>query len=392
MNLRLKFNTCITCISKHILDGTERISPNAKPPWRISELEILDRVKIFTLPTTPGVSVKEQWRDDHINFVTELEDNNDFLFIYSDRSLMEQGGRRRTGYSLVGYNKGEIVFKRSSTLGEHAEVYDMEMMGIQITMEETWNYINTESSLPKPHNVIFYADNTGTIDIIFDGKPGKGQAHSRAFRKTISKILNNNEDTRVMISWCPSHSGITGNKEADDRVKSGVRLTPPDPNHKTQSYVAGLCKREMQEVWRHRWTNMPNHPCSGFTLANNLPPSLCTTNRFRTLDHKTFSHLIQCRTGHTHIGDYYWQFVPSKTQNCACGTAIQTRFHVLKECRRNSKHRHCNICTPQAESTLRNPEAGSAYRLSPQSPVSKEARIKLWGITTHIQAKGSKFP
>ena len=52
----------------------------------------------------------------------------------------------------------------------------------------------------------------------------------------------------------------------------------------------------------------------------------------------------------------------------------------------------CNICTPQAELTPRNPEAGSAYRLSPQSPESKEARIKLWGITTHIQAKGSKFP
>ena len=60
-------------------------------------------------------------------------------------------------------------------------------------------------------------------------------------------------------------------------------------------------------------------------------------------------------------------------------------------------HKHpfpygCNVCTPQAESTPRNLEAGSAYRLSPQSPVSKEAQNKLWGITTHIQAKGSKFP
>ena len=52
----------------------------------------------------------------------------------------------------------------------------------------------------------------------------------------------------------------------------------------------------------------------------------------------------------------------------------------------------CNVCAPQAESTPRNLEAGSAYRLSPQSPVSKEARIRLWGLTTHIQAKGSKFP
>ena len=33
-----------------------------------------------------------------------------------------------------------------------------------------------------------------------------------------------------------------------------------------------------------------------------------------------------------------------------------------------------------------------AYRLSPQSLVSKDAQVKLWGVTTHIQAKGNKFP
>ena len=142
------------------------------------------------------------------------------------------------------------------------------------------------------------------------------------------------------ISWCPSHSGLTRNEEADDRAKLGARLTPPDPNHKTQSYVAGLHKREMQEAWRHRWMNTPNHPCSGFTLANNLPLSLHTTERFQTLDHQTFSCLIQCRTGHAHISDYYWWFIPSETQNCTSSATIQTKFHVLKECRRNSKHRH----------------------------------------------------
>ena len=54
--------------------------------------------------------------------------------------------------------------------------------------------------------------------------------------------------------------------------------------------------------------------------------------------------------------------------------------------------RKCNVRTPQVELTPRNLEVGSAYRLSPQSLVSKEARNKLWGITTHIQAMGSKFP
>ena len=38
------------------------------------------------------------------------------------------------------------------------------------------------------------------------------------------------------------------------------------------------------------------------------------------------------------------------------------------------------------------PTVEASLTLSPQSLVSKEAQIKLWGITTHIQAKGSMFP
>ncbi len=63
-----------------------------------------------------------------------------------------------------------------------------------------------------------------------------------------------------MISWCPSHSGITRNDTADILAKSGALLTPPDLKHKTQAYVAGLRKREILEEWRHHWTNTPNHP------------------------------------------------------------------------------------------------------------------------------------
>ena len=69
-----------------------------------------------------------------------------------------------------------------------------------------------------------------------------------------------------------------------------------------------------------------------------------------------------------------------------CTKGISTNYNM-----KPGEHQ-CNICTPQTKMTLRNLEAGSAYRLSPQSLVSKEAQVKLWGITTHIQAKGNKFP
>ena len=56
--------------------------------------------------------------------------------------------------------------------------------------EETRKYLSAEPLSPKPSNIIFYADNVGMINRIFDGAPGKAQAQSRTFQKTIRKILN----------------------------------------------------------------------------------------------------------------------------------------------------------------------------------------------------------
>src|SRR5258708_37247602 len=46
---------------------------------------------------------------------------------------------------------------------------------------------------------------------------------------------------------------------------------------------------------------------------------------------KAFSRLTRCRTGHTHIGEYYPWFVRSKTLSALCPLA--KKLHV-QECRR----------------------------------------------------------
>ena len=56
--------------------------------------------------------------------------------------------------------------------------------------EETRKYLSAEPLSPKPSNIIFYTDNMGVINRIFNGALGKAQDHSRTFQKTIGKILN----------------------------------------------------------------------------------------------------------------------------------------------------------------------------------------------------------
>ena len=79
---------------------------------------------------------------------------------------------------------------------------------------------------------------------------------------------------------------------------------------------------------------------SQFHIADRIPPSTKPTERMRTLDRLTFSRIIQCRTGHAHIGEYYQRFVPSEDKNCQCRNTLQTREHVLFHCKAHKKHRH----------------------------------------------------
>ncbi len=63
------------------------------------------------------------------------------------------------------------------------------------------------------------------------------------------------------------------------------------------------------------------------------------TKRFKDLNRKTFSRLIQLRTGHAHIGEHYRRFVRTEDPTCVCGRETQTRQHVLKECPRHLNQR-----------------------------------------------------
>ena len=131
-------------------------------------------------------------------------------------------------------------------------------------------------------------------------------------------------------------TGIIGNEEADKLAKSASLQNPTNPNYKTQAYMGTLHKRELLEEWRFRWMNTLNPPQSGFHLANRIPLTLKTTERFNQTDCQTFSRLVQCQTGHVHIGEYYKKFILTKSTGCTCGTTVQTHKHVIKQCKNHT--------------------------------------------------------
>ena len=165
-------------ISKRMLDNTECMRPHPEPPWRITKIDIPERVQLFLPDNTPGKSAKEEWANNHTEFMAEVEDNLSYLLIYSDGSLSEKDGRRHTGFGVVGCNKGQEVFWASRALGKQVEVFNTEMAGLCTTVEEARKYMTDPQYKQKSDKIIFYADNATAIAKIFEGTQGKAQRHS----------------------------------------------------------------------------------------------------------------------------------------------------------------------------------------------------------------------
>jgi hypothetical protein len=49
--------------------------------------------------------------------------------------------------------------------------------------------------------------------------------------------------------------------------------------------------------------------------------------------------LIQCLTGHAHIGSYYDYMSIDEPTSCPCGEILQTRIHLILECPRFNNQR-----------------------------------------------------
>ncbi|KAG1884001.1 hypothetical protein F4604DRAFT_1574888, partial [Suillus subluteus] len=55
---------------------------------------------------------------------------------------------------------------------------------------------------------------------------------------------------------------------------------------------------------------------------------------FTNTPREVYGQLVQCRTGHGFIGEYYAteSFVPTESISCPCGGPRQMREHILRNC------------------------------------------------------------
>lgn len=350
--------------AEQMTPDTERIDGFAEPPWRRSELDedLRHRIDINIPPPKGGTSFKKQWAAKHKAEIAAQGEGEDQMRVYSDGSMVFHEGIRRTGLGVVAYHDGTTAFEHAAALGEQVVVYDTEMEGMASAAERTRTYLGEldEAKRNKVKNLHFFCDNTGAIYRCFAGTPGKAQACSRRFRKAVLEIIDTMPEIHVEIAWSPGHLDIVGNERADALAGFGGALQPANPEYQSISYVGCARRRDQDEKWKHLWANTNRGRNSAFNRTNNIPPSTHPSKHFKTLSRRAFSRIVQVRTGHAHLGEYYATHVPTETQSCWCGEPTQTRRHVIVDCELYEQHRHHlgKQATDRALGNLLNTEEG----------------------------------
>src|SRR5258708_6543073 len=181
-------------------------------------------------------------------------------------------------------------------------------------------YVLFSFSLVVKHLHVF-SDNDSAVRASLDCGPKAGQRIAKRIRRTAKQWLGEDANRTITIAWIPAHTGIKGNTRADKLAKRGTRK-PANKDYTTLTHARRLIRDAALLDWKADWLNAIGRGRSAW--ANRFPPTWHPRAHFRQTrdDRQAYTHTLQARIGHTHIGEYYAAFNIPETIDSPCGTTV----------------------------------------------------------------------
>jgi ribonuclease HI len=243
--------TTLSKLLTHTSHEHERINPFSSPPW-LRSLSLFPN-RLLTNPCDNSVDSATA-RDNHLKLITDLKENPNALYVYTDGSKLFKHGFFRVGAAAVAYHMGNENGSIKLGLGGHAEVFDAEMAALAKAASIASNII-TDS--PNINKLNFFSDSAAAVRAIVDPKPGSAQYFMLSFHNHIRPLLETHPNLTVTVSWCPSHCDIPGNERADTLAKEATTLGCQIPFSTTRSNAKRRSKGSINKTWQRDWKNSP---------------------------------------------------------------------------------------------------------------------------------------
>jgi len=316
--------TCLTRLTLRSSPAIPHIDIFAITPWSHTVATFSPRLSIRS---TNHEDDKEKAAEAHIKHIRNFQSDPLHILAYSDGSLCrDDAGQQSAGAGWIGYHGLHDVFQGSEPLGPYMEIYDAEATAINNALKAAIAYA-TEHNVTHIH---IFADNQAAVRTAFDVVPGSSQHVNLHTRSLVISFLESSNQHHIEITWTPRHKKIVGNEHADALAKAATDIvldTPPI----SLSHEKAQSRQHLITSWTTEWHKQLQRP-SAFLQANRLAPTLKPREHFTHTPRNLYGRLIQSRTGHAFMGEYYNKHVPTEDRSCPCGEPLQSRDHILAAC------------------------------------------------------------
>jgi len=224
-------------------------------------------------------------------------------------------------------------------MGYNQEVFDAECAALARALEVA------ARRRTGPKAVTVFADSQAAMARIASEEPGPAQQYARQARKWIAKLRERNRKVRIEFRWCPAHSGVAGNEEADNWAKQAAE-EPDARGVEWMGYkdrygrrpmplprsLANL-KREISErKWEEAWTWAKKRVRG---KKYQMRETMHQNDMVARAPKRLAGRYHQLKTGNCRTGQYLKWTKNSNTAECGwCRYKTQTREYLFKNCDR----------------------------------------------------------
>lgn len=297
----------------------ETYSTTAVAPW----VETLVSTSIAKLE-------KKDEADAHNKLVAKLKQDKQTIIAYTDGSMLDG----KVGAGAVIEGEGVTAVKRKWGMGERAEVYDAELLGIEKAAQITLKMC--QASGLENRKIWIFTDNQAAVNRVSNLKPAPGQDTAIEVA-SISKQLQQ-LGTSLHIQWVPGHFDVEGNEQADKLAKEGTQITTRQNTTTTLSFLKRVCREARKREWRTIWeSDSTNRGRNYDGFFKHKPDQIFATN-----NRPFVSAVTQLRTGHGYFRSYLHRIPNNQinTPTCFCNTnQHQTPKHLILKCPKFRKAR-----------------------------------------------------
>ena len=205
-------------------------------------------------------------------------------------------------------------------MGYNQEAFDAECAALARALEVT------AKRRTGPKAVTIFTDAQAAMARIASEEPGTAQQYAWQARKWIAKLRERDRNVRIEFHWCPAHSEVAGNEEADKWAKQaaeepgargvewmgyknryGRRPMPPPRS------LANL-KREISERnWEEAWTWSKKRVRG---RKYQMPKTMHQNNMVARGPKRLAGRYYQLKTRHCRTGQYLKWTKNSNTAKC----------------------------------------------------------------------------